>query len=68
MAKKTGVEAYIDDTIKITGGKMPLDLLAHDEAEAEAFRAALKGKHGGKSITVRVADPGEFTPNLHWRE
>lgn len=61
------LKKLLDDALKVTGGQMPMDLLAVDEAEATALRDLLRGRHGAKSITIRVAEPGEMQPNLHWR-
>jgi hypothetical protein len=61
------IKKLVDDAIPLTGGKMPLDLLAVNEEEAGAMRALLKGRHHAGSITVRVAKSGELQPNMHWR-
>lgn len=61
------LKKLVDDAIPLTGGRMPLEVLAVDEDEAEALRGLLRGRHGAKSITVRIAKPDELIPNLHWR-
>lgn len=61
------LDQIVATALRVAGGAMPLDLLAEDEAEAAALRELLKRRRGAKPITVRVAEPGELTPNIHWR-
>jgi hypothetical protein len=50
------IEIMVRGIPEFTGGKMPLELLAFNEADAAALRARIKGRHGYKSTTVRLAD------------
>lgn len=56
----------------MTEPKAGVTILAHDAGEAARITALMKGKHGLKGTTVRVAEPEEFISWAdkvgHWQE
>jgi hypothetical protein len=50
------IELMVRGVPEFTGGTMPLELLAFSEEDAERLRARIKGRHGFKSTTVRLAN------------
>lgn len=63
MRTEKVLKELVDDALRITGGSMPLTLIAEDEAESAALWGLIKGRRGGKSITIRLArHPDEFRP------
>lgn len=63
MRTDKALRELVDTSLKVCGGAMPLIIVAEDKAESDAIWALLKGRRGGKSITVRLAKhPDEFVP------
>ncbi len=62
MRTSRELDRDVAEAIAVTGGTMPLIILAFSEEEATELRSRLKGKHRAGTITVRLADPSETTP------
>jgi hypothetical protein len=65
MRSAAELKWIVESTIKTAGGTAPFTIAAQSEAEADAFKALLKGKHGAKVIDVQVKPPAYFAALQH---
>lgn len=49
----------IEDARRISAGKMPIDLVARNEAEAAIFERLLAGRRGVKPVGIVIATAGD---------
>lgn len=60
------LQQIVESTIRVSGGTAPFVIAAHDDREADALRALLKGKRGAKTIEVQTYKPEFFLAPTSW--